>query len=143
MSYTESGQYVDRTEDCWIWTGARSTARPGFVYGRFQLSRGRAVSAHRLAYQFLIGPIPEGHQLHHECQNRLCVRVHPNHVRPVRPIEHPDGGGAMNRNKTHCPRGHPYDESNTYRKNGRRSCRPCRVEAMRRYHERQRSMKAR
>lgn len=27
--------------------------------------------------------------------------------------------------RTHCPQGHPYDEANTYRNNGRRSCRAC------------------
>lgn len=27
--------------------------------------------------------------------------------------------------KTHCPAGHPYDEENTYVKNGSRNCRSC------------------
>ncbi|ASJ79695.1 HNH endonuclease [Mycobacterium phage Maravista] len=38
--------------------------------------------------------------------------------------------------KTHCPQGHPYDDSNTYRANGRRFCRACRRAATRRWAER-------
>lgn len=30
--------------------------------------------------------------------------------------------------RTHCPRGHTYDEANTYLQNGRRSCLTCRRE---------------
>jgi hypothetical protein len=33
-------------------------------------------------------------------------------------------GNAQAR-KTHCPYGHPYDEENTYRYNGRRQCKAC------------------
>lgn len=29
---------------------------------------------------------------------------------------------------THCPQGHPYDESNTHRGGGRRTCRQCKRE---------------
>lgn len=32
------------------------------------------------------------------------------------------------KNNTHCPSGHPYDESNTYKKCGRRYCRACRTQ---------------
>lgn len=34
--------------------------------------------------------------------------------------------GQINRAKTHCPQGHPYDDDNTmYLSNGRRRCRAC------------------
>lgn len=33
--------------------------------------------------------------------------------------------GAPRAAKTHCPRGHPYDEENTRLRNGRRHCRAC------------------
>jgi len=41
--------------------------------------------------------------------------------------------GASQTAKTHCPRGHPYDEQNTivYPSDGRRRCRTCRREAQR------------
>jgi hypothetical protein len=38
-----------------------------------------------------------------------------------------DRGRHFYANKTHCPRGHEYDEANTYHKpNGSRECRACR-----------------
>jgi len=38
--------------------------------------------------------------------------------------------------KEYCPQGHPYNEENTYvDKKGRRSCRVCHRERMRRYRE--------
>lgn len=33
--------------------------------------------------------------------------------------------GPANASKTHCPQGHPYDEANTYVRDGRRNCRAC------------------
>jgi hypothetical protein len=43
---------------------------------------------------------------------------------------------ARNAAKTHCPRGHPYDDANTYiSPRGSRICRKCRSEAQNaRYH---------
>jgi len=34
--------------------------------------------------------------------------------------------GDFNAAKTHCPRGHPYDEANTIYRDGRRFCLECR-----------------
>jgi hypothetical protein len=45
-------------------------------------------------------------------------------------------GHDTNLNKTHCPNGHPYDETNTYvwaRSNQWRKCRRCNSEAAARY----------
>lgn len=36
------------------------------------------------------------------------------------------GKGGAQRAKTHCPKGHPYDEENTYRHKRGRGCRRCR-----------------
>jgi hypothetical protein len=42
--------------------------------------------------------------------------------------------GTVNRAKTHCPNGHPYDGDNlVILKNGRRRCRTCHAENMARY----------
>jgi hypothetical protein len=49
-----------------------------------------------------------------------------------------------NEKKTHCPRGHPYDEVNTYvipGGRGRRDCRKCIKMRTAAFSERQRSMK--
>lgn len=34
--------------------------------------------------------------------------------------------------RTHCPRGHPYDDENTYEHKGKRYCRECARERQRR-----------
>lgn len=49
-----------------------------------------------------------------------------------------------NRNKTHCPQGHPYDDANTTRRNGRRYCHACKTarEAAWRAERRQRDPEA-
>lgn len=72
-------QFVDKTSDeggCWLWTGTRN--RGG--YGDFRMPEGPR-RAHRLAYENLVGPIPEGLELDHLCRVRNCVN--PQHLEPV------------------------------------------------------------
>lgn len=65
---------VDRSGDCWIWRG--STANSG--YGLARTTEGRRTHAHRLIYEREIGPIPEGMNVLHRCDNPPCVR--PDHL---------------------------------------------------------------
>lgn len=70
---------VDKTgpNGCWLWTGARSTAG----YGSFA-SDPRAKQAHRLAYLYVKGELPElPLEFDHLCRNKLCVN--PEHLEPV------------------------------------------------------------
>lgn len=123
--YTRFWSRVEITGDCWIWQGKHN----GLGYGQFFV-HGRHVYAHRYAYEELIGPIPEGLELDHLCRNPSCVR--PDHLEAVDHRTNIRRGNSMftgwwNKRKTHCPRGHPYDERNTYvDKRGIRSCRKCR-----------------
>lgn len=70
-------RFVRKTDSCWLWTGCTSRA-----YGMFQISRSiPRVYSHRFAYELLVGPIPEGLELDHLCNNPLCVN--PAHLQPV------------------------------------------------------------
>lgn len=127
-------QKVDRRggSDCWPWLGNRVKTHCGMEYGLFR--HGSLVTcAHRFAYRFLVGPIPEGLDLDHLCRNTLCVN--PKHLEPVTKAENNYRGNSWsgrNTRKTHCPQGHPYDEANTYLWRGHRICRACSRERARR-----------
>jgi hypothetical protein len=88
---------------------------------------GRVRQAHRFAWELLRGAIPDGLTLDHLCRNRRCVN--PDHLEPVTAVENTMRGQAphaINARKTHCLRGHAFDEENTYvRSDGARICRAC------------------
>ena len=54
---------------CWVWTAY--CIEQG--YGRFRMPD-QSEYAHRVAYQLLFGPIPEGLCVLHDCDNPPCVR---------------------------------------------------------------------
>lgn len=108
---------VNKTDDCWLWTGAVNSAG----YGQIRQG-GRIHYVHRLSYEDAHGPIPDGFQIDHLCRVRNCLR--PEHLEAVTPGENTRRGEPARR--THCPRGHEYDLLNTYIDgNGRRVCRAC------------------
>ena len=55
---------VVKGDGCWTWTGYITTSG----YGRLVVA-GRRVTAHRFAYEALIGPVPPGLDLDHMCHN--------------------------------------------------------------------------
>lgn len=55
-------------DECWPWTAARSGQ---YLYGRLGRD-GRVTRAHRVAYELAVGPIPEGMQVMHICDNPPC-----------------------------------------------------------------------
>jgi len=114
---------------CWVFTGSRSPVGYGQI-GVGSRSDGTATkaAAHRVTYEAFVGPIPEGLELDHLCSVRSCCN--PDHLEPVTHAENVRRGRGrlINGAKTHCKRGHPFDERNTERrKDGGRECLACRV----------------
>lgn len=107
---------------CWIW----QLARNGAGYGKCKVD-GKNACAHRVYYELLVGPIPQGLTLDHLCRNPACVN--PGHLEPVTTRENILRGvglSAQNARKTHCKHGHPFDAKNTrITPEGFRACRAC------------------
>ncbi|MEU6397826.1 HNH endonuclease signature motif containing protein [Streptomyces cinnamoneus] len=125
---------VDATGICWLWTGAINRGGYGAI------SKGRregAAIVHRVVWELLVGPIPNGADLDHLCRVRACCN--PDHLEPVTRVTNVARGsrraGAPRR--THCKRGHAFTPENSIPNgpNGR-SCRICTNEANRRYRAR-------
>lgn len=68
---------VEKTETCWLWKAALLQSGG---YGQFWMNN-TMLRAHRVAYEFLVSPIPDGMQLDHTCHTPACVN--PDHLRPV------------------------------------------------------------
>jgi hypothetical protein len=120
-------KYVDKTENCWNWTGW--TYQHG--YGGFYFGGGAAAKvngyAHRFSYELHVGPIPEGLEIDHLCRNKRCVRwdhleavSHAENQRRTAGIKH----GPYNVGDR-CRRGHDRAQHSAVNRQGFRYCREC------------------
>lgn len=137
--HTEAGP-----DGCILWTGALT--KDG--YGKVTIPRDgedwrqglRTLHAHILAWELLVGPIPDGLDLDHLCRVRRCVNVgHLEAVTSAENILRGMGAAAINARKTECIHHHPLTGANLYvAPNGWRFCRQCRRRSSREYQRRRR-----
>ena len=125
---------VEETEDgCWV-------PVPGQV-GVSHLKGGYTrltFLAHRLSYKTFVGEIPDGLHIDHlACDNPPCFNYE--HLDPSTQVANTlrgNGWGGVNSRKTHCPRGHEYNDQNTKikmtKKGPARVCKLCAADYMRR-----------
>jgi hypothetical protein len=130
---------VDRSDPdgCWPWTGSTTKG-----YGNVRIE-GAMHRVHRLAWVLTYGAIHESREIDHRCHDSSCRLgdhcphrrcCNPAHLKSVTHIENMAAersslgsiSGARQRAKLTCPRGHIYDEANTYTNSqGYRRCRAC------------------
>ena len=117
---------VDKSGECWMWTGARNPEGYG-LFVRTVQGHPRSFMAHRWAWIVTNGAIPVDRVIDHLCRNPSCVR--PDHLEVVTQQENThrgNGPGGQNARKTHCPRGHEFRQYAN-----RRRCLACEREAYR------------
>jgi len=129
---------------CWVWVAPLR----GDGYAGFYLN-GRQPKAHRVAYEWAGKVIPDGYDLDHLCRTRHCVN--PAHLEPGTEVENARRANAIagrsyrnqHTGKTHCKRGHAFDEANTYwMRDGGRRYRACTRDARRAQAARQHDCRA-
>lgn len=132
------GKIQPSDSGCWLWHSSKN--RLG--YGEFLIS-GKVRSAHRVAYELWLGPIPVGLDIDHLCNVRNCVN--PNHLRACTRSEnvmapHSNCLPVQRLRMTHCKRGHEFTPENTIRdaRNNARACRECGRKRWREYAKRKR-----
>lgn len=86
--------YVETDQGCWIWLGGLTK----FGYGNVRYNH-KQHYAHKLFYETLVGPVPEGKELDHTCEIKCCVN--PEHLEPVTHIENSERAGVFVRKITH------------------------------------------
>lgn len=115
-------------EECWPWIASRAISG----HGRFGSGIDKIWSSHRwLMAKLANEKLERSDFVCHKCDNPPCCN--PSHLYigsaqdNIRDRESRgrSGSGRVNAVKTHCPRGHLYDEKNTLMKNGSRNCRAC------------------
>lgn len=72
-------QIKPQPNGCWLWNGR------GDTYGQ-ALERGENIKIHRFVYKILVGPIAEGHDIHHKCETPGCCN--PAHLVALTRKEH-------------------------------------------------------
>lgn len=123
---------------CWLWVGKLNKN------GYSTLSHmDQTVSGHRLSFETFRYKIPKNKVIDHICRVTACVN--PEHLDAVSIKDNNRRAKNLNREKTHCKRGHEYTNENTYVEHNNkghtsRQCRKCNALNARRRREVERSL---
>ncbi len=120
-AWTRFWSNVEKGPNCWHWRGHVNNQG----YGKFGLDK-KLISAHRIAYQCIVGQIALGLAIDHLCRNRACVN--PAHMEVVdwrTNILRGVCNAAQNVRKTHCPKGHELSGTNLIANQWKRGIRDC------------------
>lgn len=88
---------VDKSEECWVWNGPRSSDGYGRVAFHGRNYKAGTGLVHRISWELANGPIPVGMLIDHICFNRSCLRL--THLRlatPKQNSEHLTGARSNN-----------------------------------------------
>jgi len=137
---------------CAEWTGYLTADGYGKAVVGYR-GHGRPIRkyAHRVMFEWWIGPVPKGLELDHLCRNRRCIN--PLHLEPVTRAENVRRGDVptLMRDSDRRPRrghverckhGHEMVGDNVGTNAQRRWCRACRRDIARRAYERSKQMDA-
>lgn len=133
---------------CWEWGGKRNDSGYGIVNAlRHGLQGARA---HRVMYELHVGPVPEGEEIRHKCDNPPCVN--PDHLEPGTHLMNMDDMTTRGRSPlayenrgNQCRNGHDMTLPGAYRivsapgKRPYRTCVTCASRRNREYRARQRA----
>lgn len=100
---------------CLIYKGSRTRRIDRHPRVRFN---GRKVQLHRVIYEEKYGPIPNGKEVHHTCENKSCINIE--HLVALTKDEH-----RKIHMKSKCHRGHEYEGNSYINSNGDRVCILC------------------
>jgi hypothetical protein len=123
---------IDAASGCWIWTGYVSNTK--LPYGKVGIRRPDGTNGmglvHRVMYQLLVGPIPEGLTIDHLCGNPPCC--YPEHLSLATLRENI----SRRREYPTCRHGHARSEHAFTRSDGTWRCKVCAAKAKKKYRDR-------
>lgn len=122
---------ISNVAGCWLWNGTKDSSGYGqltFDKTKNNIRTRKTVQATRIVWEEYVGNISKDMLVCHTCDNPGCVR--PDHLFLGTAKDNMRDMAIKIRGfwqkKTHCKRGHEYNQENTYKwKMNTRDCRIC------------------